>query len=266
MRGWDECVTDALIERRFAPEAIAIEMANPLSELQTHLRPSLRTPLLQVAGRNLARGVAQLRLFEAGRVYQKKDGATIEPLRLGLLIAGIGQEAAWYAPERPSDAYDLGGAIDFLLSGACFNDKDILIREKIADSEARIHGIKIPIFYAEIDLDAWLAREPQPERYRPVPAFPPIRRDLAVVVPNALPSARVEEVIRSVKPPNLESLRLFDIFRDPKGEKIPADRKSLAYALTFRAPDRTLTEREVNEAHDRIRQKLVAELGCTFRE
>jgi phenylalanyl-tRNA synthetase beta chain len=117
-----------------------------------------------------------------------------------------------------------------------------------------------------VSLDAWLDRTPQPERYQPVPAFPSIRRDLAVVLPKSVSQAKLEAVIHSAKAPNLESVRLFDLFRDPKGEKIGADQKSLAYALTYRAPDKTLTEKEVNDAHDLIRKKLVAELACTFRE
>ena len=76
----------------------------------------------------------------------------------------------------------------------------------------------------------------------------------------------MEEVIAAAKAPHLEKTRLFDLFLDPKGEKIPADQKSLAYALTYRAADRTLTEKEVNEAHDLVRKKLVADLACTFRE
>jgi phenylalanyl-tRNA synthetase beta chain len=264
-RGWDECVTDALVERRFATES-SVEMANPLSELQTHLRQSLKTPLLQVAARNLARGVAQLRLFEIGRVYEKKDSATQEPLRLGLIVSGIGQDATWYGPERTSDYFDLSGIVEFLTKNLDINDKDILESGQIGASELKIHGIKVPVFYAEIALDAWLTRSPQPERYTPVPAFPPIRRDVAIVLPKSIPAEKVKATIRAAKAPNLESVHLFDIFHDPKGEKIPTDQKSLAYALTFRAPDRTLTEKEVNEASDLIRKKLVTDLACTFRE
>ena len=265
IRGWDECVTDALIERKFAGEA-AVELANPLSELQTHLRPALKTSLLQVAAKNLARGVAQLRLFEVGRVYEKRDQATHEPLHLGLLIAGLGAEAAWYQGERTADFYDLSGIIDSLVKNTDINVKDIDENGSVSISELKSHGIKTPVFYAEIALEAWLARTPQPERYQPVPSFPPVRRDLAIVLPRAVPQAKVEETIRQAKAPNLESVRLFDLFRDDKGEKIPADHKSLAYALTYRAPDRTLTEKEVNEAHDLVRKKLVAELACTLRE
>jgi len=265
-RGWDECVTDALIERRFATGDTAIEMANPLSELQTHLRLALKTSLLQVAAKNLARGVAKLRLFEIGRVYEKRDQSTHEPLRLGLLVAGLGQGAAWYQPERSADPFDLTGTIEFLLKNTLINVKDVVESGQIPASELKIHGIKIPLFYAEIALDPALAKHPQPERYQPVPAFPPVRRDLAVVLPKSVPQAQVENTILQAKAPHLESLSLFDLFVDPKGEKIPADRKSLAYGLTYRAPDRTLTEREVNDAHDLVRKKLIADLTCTFRE
>jgi phenylalanyl-tRNA synthetase beta chain len=266
VHSWDECVTDALIERRFATEPTAIEMANPLSELQTHLRPALKTSLLQVAAKNLARGVAQLRLFEVGRVYEKRDQSTHEPLRLGLLVAGLAQDAAWYQGERTIDHFDLTGMIELLVKNSGITVNDIVDRTQVTPAELKIHGIKTPVFYAEITLDAWLARNPQPERYQPVPAFPPVRRDLAVVLPKAVPAAQVEQTIRAAKAPHLESVRLFDLFRDPKGEKIAADQKSLAYALTYRAADKTLTEKEVNDAHALIRQKLVADLACTFRE
>jgi phenylalanyl-tRNA synthetase beta chain len=264
-RGWDECITDALIERKYATEN-SVEMANPLSELQTHLRPSLKTPLLQVAARNLSRGVAQLRLFEVGRVYEKRDRWTHEPLRLGLLVAGLGADAAWYQPERASDYFDLSGVNAFLAKNLDINVKDTLESGQLSPVELKNHGIKVPVFYAEIGLDAWLERAPQPERYQPVPAFPPIRRDLAVVLSKSVPQARVEETIRAARAPHLESVRLFDLFLDPKGEKIPADQKSLAYALTYRAADKTLTEKEVNDAHDLVRKKLVADLACAFRE
>jgi phenylalanyl-tRNA synthetase beta chain len=264
-RGWDECVTDALIERRFAGEA-ALEMANPLSELQTHLRASLKTPLLQVAAKNLAKGVARLRLFELGRVYEKRAQTTAEPLRLGLLMAGLGDPGAWDRAERAADYFDLAGTVEWLQKHAGIDAKDILESGPLPAGELKLHGIKVPVFYAEIALDAWLERAPQPERYQPVPAFPPVRRDLAVVLPKSVPQVRIEETIRAAKAPNLESVRLFDLFLDPKGEKIAADKKSLAYALTYRATDRTLTEREVNDAHELVRKKLAADLDCAFRE
>jgi phenylalanyl-tRNA synthetase beta chain len=243
-----------------------VEMMNPLSELQTHLRPALKASLLQVAAKNLARGVAMLRLFEVGRVYEKRAQATAEPMRLGLLVAGLGTEAAWDRAERPADYFDLSGALDLLCKHAQLSPEDVVESGPLPAAELKLHGIKSAVFYAELALDGWLERVPQPERYQPVPAFPPVRRDLAVVLRKAVPQAKVEEVIRAAKAPHLESVRLFDLFLDAKGEKIPADQKSLAYALTYRAADRTLTEKEVNEAQELVRKKLVGELGCGFRE
>ena len=265
-RGWDECVTDALVERRFATVATAVALANPLSEIHTHLRPALKASLLEVASRNLAKGVAQLRIFEVGPVYGKQGAQTIEPLHLGLIVAGVAESAAWDRAERASDYFDLGGAAELLRSRLGFTSEDQLEIGRVSETEAKEHGIKAPVFYAEFSLMKWLERAPQPERYRPVAAFPPVRRDLAVVVSAATPQAKVEETIRATKAPNLESVQLFDLFRDKKGEKIGADQKSLAFALTYRAADRTLVEKEVNEAHELVRRKLVAELGCTFRD
>ncbi len=265
-RGWDECVTDALVERRFATDPGAIALANPLSEVQTHLRPSLRASLLQVASRNLAKGVPQLRLFEVGPVYRREGPQTAEPLHLGLLVAGLAESASWDRPDRAADYFDLSGMVRLLQDRLGFTLAETAEFARVDEADARLHGIKTPVFYAEFSLAKWLDRTPQPERYQPVAAFPPVRRDLAVVVPAELPQVKVEETIRAARAPFLETVQLFDIFRDQKGEKIAADRKSLAYALTYRAPDRTLVEREVNDAHELVRKKLVTELACTFRD
>ena len=208
----------------------------------------------------------QLRIFEIGPVYEKRGSGTAEPLHLGLLVAGIGEAAAWDRAERSADYFDLSGTVKLLEDRLGFAPGDSIEVTRVTDADAKIHGIKVPVFYAEFSLAAWLKRAPQPERYVPVTAFPPVRRDLAVVVPAAVPQERVQEVIRAAKAPNLETVQLFDLFRDKKGEKIGVDQKSLAYALTYRAADRTLVEKEVNEAHELVRKKLVAELGCTFRD
>ena len=108
-RGWDECLTDALVGRPLAGDATNFELANPLSEMQTNLRFSLKGSLLAVAGKNLARGVPQLRLFEAGPVYRKEGEGTREPFHLGLLLAGFAEQAGWDRTERMADHFDLSG-------------------------------------------------------------------------------------------------------------------------------------------------------------
>ena len=73
-------------------------------------------------------------------------------------------------------------------------------------------------------------------------------------------------VLASAREPLLSDVELFDVFTDPRGEKIPADKKSMAYSLTYRAPDRTLTADEVNAAHARLKERVKGELGVVLRE
>ena len=102
--------------------------------------------------------------------------------------------------------------------------------------------------------------------YEAVPRFPGVTRDIAMLVPLALGHAEVVRVLESVKEPLLVGVELFDVFADASGEKVPADRKSLAYSLTYRSVDRTLTTEEVNAAHGRLKEALAGQLAVSFRE
>src|SRR5512143_2156532 len=97
------------------------------------------------------------------------------------------------------------------------------------------------VFLAEINFDTLLARRNPGKSFRALPAFPSIRRDVAMLVPEATTHEAVLQVVRQAKPANLESVDLFDVFR---GKGVPAGQKSMAYALTYRSPERTLTDAE----------------------
>nr|MBO2508353.1 phenylalanine--tRNA ligase subunit beta [Bacillota bacterium] len=94
------------------------------------------------------------------------------------------------------------------------------------------------------------------------PRFPAVLRDVAFIVPEDIPAARAEQVIRAHAGPWLEELELFDVYQ---GDPVPAGKRSLAYALAYRAADRTLTDAEVDEVHARVRQALERELGAVLR-
>jgi len=96
----------------------------------------------------------------------------------------------------------------------------------------------------------------------PVPVFPPILEDIAIVVDEDLPAERVLSLIRQVGGKLLSGVRLFDIFR---GEQIGAGKKSLAYSLTYQAPDRTLTDTEAAQVRQRIVRRLEQEFGAKLR-
>ncbi len=130
-----------------------------------------------------------------------------------------------------------------------------LVRERYELPEA-------PLLAAEFDLDLLLEAIPERQPIQAVPVFPPVLEDLAVVVDDSLPAERVAEVIQHAGGTMLTSVRLFDVYR---GEQTGAGKKSLAYSLTYQAPDRTLTDKQVGKIRKRIIRRLEQELGAVLR-
>jgi len=96
-----------------------------------------------------------------------------------------------------------------------------------------------------------------------LPAFPSVRRDVAMFLPEATTHDAVLSVVKQARPENLETVELFDVFR---GRNVPAGQKSVAYAFTYRHPDRTLTDAEVNAAHEKLVEQFKQALGAAVRE
>jgi phenylalanyl-tRNA synthetase beta chain len=144
--------------------------------------------------------------------------------------------------------------------------KKIGIVGQLAPAVARDMGASAPLLAAEFDLDLWRSAASRSNEVAALAKFPASARDIAFVAPLALPYSEVRSLIHALKEPLLESVRLFDLFIDPKGEKIPSDKKSMAISLTFRSPERTLTADEIQAAADRIKVALRDKLGVEFRE
>src|SRR5207245_8226603 len=113
------------------------------------------------------------------------------------------------------------------------------------------------------NLDAVLARRNPAKSFKPLPPFPAIRRDVAMLVPEATTHETVLHVVKQARPPNLESVELFDVFR---GKNVPAGQKSVAYAFTYRDPERSLTDAEVNAAHEKVIDQFKQALQATIRD
>jgi phenylalanyl-tRNA synthetase beta chain len=118
------------------------------------------------------------------------------------------------------------------------------------------------VLVGDFDLETMLATAPERFAYSPVPEFPPVRQDVAIVVDDALPAAKAAAEIRAAGGDLLANIQLFDVYRGPN---IPAGKKSLAYALTYQAQDRTLTDKEVAKVHGRIVAWLEKVLGAQLR-
>jgi len=125
------------------------------------------------------------------------------------------------------------------------------------------YDLRDAVLLAELNLDLLLARRNPAKSFKLLPAFPAIRRDVAMIVPEATTHDAVLQVVKQTKPANLETAELFDVFR---GKHVPEGQKSLAYAFTYRNAERTLTDAEVNAAHTKVVDALKAQLKATVRE
>jgi phenylalanyl-tRNA synthetase beta chain len=282
--GFHEARTSTLVSAADAShfgEAVALK--NPFGEDQSQLRNSLVPGLLAALRRNLDQGAKSIALFECGRVFDPGG----EGQRLAIVLTGERHESSWRGgTERSWDVFELTGAVRQLASlreqdivptsdpvapfGACadvfLNGKKIGVVGQLTPAVAREIGASTPLLCAEFDLDLWRAAVSTKTQVAALAKFPGSARDIAFVAPLALPYGEVRSLIDALKEPLLESTRLFDLFTDSKGEKIPSDKKSMAISLTFRSPERTLTAYEVQAAADRIKVALREKLSVDFRE
>jgi phenylalanyl-tRNA synthetase beta chain len=275
--------------RLAAPAESLVLLANPLSTDMNALRPSLLPGLLDSLRHNVSRKVCDVALFEVGRVFTQADGQTTEERRVAVALTGQRAPNFWSGDARDAkfDVYDLKGLVEefldqfgvrgvtcarrdgstplFLESAAVTLGGRLALGEmgQLLPTLARRHDLRDAVFLAELNLDQLLARRNTAKSFKPLPAFPSVRRDVAMFVPETVTHEAVLHAVRQAKPANLESVELFDVFR---GEHVPPGRKSVAYAFTYRHAERTLTDGEVNEAHTKLVAQFKQSLGATVRE
>jgi phenylalanyl-tRNA synthetase beta chain len=274
-------VDDSAAEETLFPVSELIRLRNPLVEDHQVLRPSLVSGLVRAAARNFNRGVDPVSLFEIGRTFGPSENQ--ESTSLGILLSGERVPKTWNRSAMVFDLFDLKGLLQVitdkeirferieptafaaLVSRIVSADGTLLGHAgQVRPSLAREFGARGPILIAELEL------RPSTERksfeFRPLDRFPAVTRDIAFLVPRDLKFSSVLDTLHSGREPLLADVRLFDLFVDPTGEKIPVDEKSMACSLTYRSSDRTLTQAEVNAAHQRLKSLLVEKLGVKLRE
>ncbi|MPZ19813.1 MAG: phenylalanine--tRNA ligase subunit beta [Luteitalea sp.] len=301
--GFAECVTFSFVERAaalaFADAGELVPLANPLSEHFAIMRPSLLPGLVDAVSHNRRRERRDVRLFEIGARFSASVGET---RGLGLVWTGAASPAHWSGSGREADLFDLMGVtsalgarfgfdllcepadVPYLVSGhaarivmqrrgAASNGRgapsqatSIGVIGQLTSSiaEARDLPAAEPVFVAELDLDqlgAGVDANPV-VRVEPLPRHPSVVRDLSMLLPADLPAASVRGTIRSVAPATLAALQEFDRYH---GRGIPEGFVSLSLRLTFRAPDRTLIDVEVQEAMESIVAALRDRHGARLR-
>ena len=288
--GLNEAQGQTLISKaecRIKNEEIVV-LANPLSSDMDVLRPSLLPGLIHSLRHNVSRKNYDVALFEIGRVFMNDNGQTKENRNLAIAITGQRAVNFWSGDERGAkfDVSDLKGIVEefieqFGLRGVAFG-KRAESTELFLESAAVTLGGKLPlgqlgqllptlakkydlrdaVYLAEFNLDLLLSKRNPAKSFKALPQFPSSRRDVAMLVPEAVTHDAVLAAVKQAKAANLESVELFDVFR---GQGVPTGQKSFAYAFTYRAADKTLTDAEVNSAHEKIIGSLKTQLQAEMR-
>ncbi len=264
-----------------------VTIDNPLSEEQRFLRTTMLPGILEVMSRNAARKNKDLAFFEIGRIFHPQAGQKLpkETLTLGAGVMGK-TGGGWQAEAREMDYYYLKGVLETLLDSLNITPYEVIpeagdptfhpgktARIKLAGREIGLLGeihpsvaenYRLPerVSVMQLNLEEIIKAAGGPRKYNPLPKYPAVERDIAVVVTRDVPSAELVRVIAETAGALLEESSLFDIYQ---GEQIKEGFKSLAFALRFRAPDRTLTDEEVNTIRDRIQQALMADFQAELR-
>jgi phenylalanyl-tRNA synthetase beta chain len=263
----------------FAPASPSrVPLLNPLSAEESHLRDNLVDGLLRRVEHNWAHGVRSIRLYEIGSVFRPGGRVPDEEIHLAAVLTGAASPPHWAGAERAWDVWDLkalaadvaaafGGVVSVDAHGGQG-------RLQLTDGTNERIGTAAEVEASRLDAPAWagpvhaleIVLRPPPvnaaRAYLPLPSFPAVERDLALVTPVQVESDGVARVIHEAAGDLLERVWPFDLY---EGRGLPEGTRSVAWRLRFRHPDRTLTDEEVEKVVDRTLQALEEEYGVRRR-
>jgi phenylalanyl-tRNA synthetase beta chain len=262
-----------------------VALANAIAPERRVLRRSLLASVLEAAEKNArAESVA---MFEIGSIFEPVKGELPnEPRKLALVMTGARIATAWDVKDAPAhDFFDMKGRLELLLSGLRYKDVSYAATDSVGylhpgkAAEIKVNGKTVgvfgelhpltkekyefgnaPVIVAEFDLDALRNSVPS-YGIIPVADVPPVLEDIAVIVDEAVPAARIESLIRQTGGKTVTDVRLFDVYRD---EKIGAGKKSLAYSLTYQS-DKTMTDADAAAIRNKIVKRLEYEVKAKLR-
>lgn len=290
--GYSECLTLPLVsvadlETVGAPIDSVVRVANPLRAEESVMRTSLRAGLLGAVARNCARGNPDVALCEHGTVFfAPLQGAALPDEHI--MVSGLRAGVLRLAPRHADRAVDVGDAIDavYAIASALAIANVVIVnavvpgmhpargaRVLVSGVDAGVagqldrdvlaqHGIMGSVVGFELDVNVLLAAARNDQRFQAVSVYPPSNIDLAFIVDDGVPAAKLVNTLRANGGELLESVRLFDTFR---AEQLGAGKVSLAFALRFRAVDRTLTDEEVSVIWNAAAAAVESEHGASLR-
>ena len=272
-------------------EAGRVALSNPIDVELAQMRTNLLGGLLEALARNFNHGTRNVRLFEFGKCFAHADDERpIETEMLALVATGARNADDWQAAGTRLDFYDVKGVLEALAEVLSIRGLEFAPVESAAKPPAYLHTgraaiimhgghtlgcvgqlhpriatsykFKQPVFVAELDFGALLASERSEARYRPLLKFPQAQRDVALLIATTVNFAALAAAIHALQIPELTNVRLFDLYA---GKELPTGKHSLALSLSYRAANRTLTDEEVNAAHERVVQALRMAFGAEIR-
>ncbi len=275
-----------------------LKVANPMTREQEFLRTSLRVGLLSTLAHNQKFEPAGIRLFEIGKVFLPHNPPVIateakqsqverelpqEKDMLCAALSGPRLELSWHTDKEMLDFFDAKGVVENNLNQlglkASFENSDdeglfprkgtnIIVDNDLIGILGELHPKVVQAFellgvtyLIEIDLEKLLTKLTGKKKYQPIPRFPSVTRDIALVVDEQVSYRRAEEIAQGF--PLVTQTTLFDLYR---GEQIPEGKKSFAIKIIYQSPSYTLTDEEVDQTQEQMLARLYQELGANLRD
>jgi phenylalanyl-tRNA synthetase beta chain len=283
-RDYQEVVTysfvDAKDEAALAERPSDVTLLNPIASQMSVMRSTLAVGLINTLQSNLSRKQERVRIFEMGRCFARDGQGFVQRKTLGGLIYGTRDPEQWGVAGEPSDFFDIKRDVELLFGSNCpvftvathpvlhpgrsaeviLNGKSVGWLGELHPRVSAAYGFpKAPLLF-ELALEPLLVR-PVP-RYRETSRFQPIRRDLAVLVAEAVPAAAVLDALKTAAVPGISELALFDLYQ---GQGVVEGKKSLAFRIVMHDTERTLTEAEIESSVTALLHVLQSRFNAELR-
>jgi phenylalanyl-tRNA synthetase beta chain len=290
--GFLETVNNSMVSRDhislITPDVQPVEVQKPINPATPLLRTNIIGGLLDSVQWNKNRSEANLKLFEIGRIFRSKGISCLpnETDSMGGLLTGLlRSKPFWGEPDTPINFFHLKGLLESLMEGLHIpsfslapETHDLLKHESsmhIMSGEQKLGfmgevnadilehwDIPNAAFVFELDLEVLYSLMPQHGKFQAIPKFPAVKRDLAIVMDEDIPTHDVKETIQRVGGDNLVSVNIFDLYRGPQ---IPQGKKSVAFSMQFLSMNRTLKEEDVDPVIVSIMETLEASYSASLR-
>lgn len=275
-------VSEEDIEKFVSSEKDSVILNSPMSEDRKIMRKSLIPSLLHVYEYNIARNRKDISIFETGSIYYKEKETYKEDFTLSGLMSGVYEENTWQGNKMNVDFYLVKGIIENLLGFLGLTNRyqfdtenlvkelhpgmsaRILIDREVVGFIGRVHPsvCKQEVYVFELNLQKVLDLKVKPIKFKEIPKFPSVKKDVAFIVKKEITSKEIEEVIKKAGSRILTNIDVFDVY---EGENVKEDEKSIAYALTFSDPNKTLNDEEVTVIFEKIIDEVTSKLPAELR-